>query len=372
MSFDGSLTRMRVRIPDQSVDTLFASVIGIDQLTTNAFAEVEIHIESSGNVLPFGFGPTAGLNPEICLRDNGGSSGSPLKPKADVQAPPCDGGEQGNFGFLDFKRYTDSSDSRCSSDYLIENMSAGIDHSLKLRTDPDGPMHENALSGAPHACPNGDGSVDRTLEQTGAPKLHEGLVSGIAGYPGRLTDPQTPYQTTILFGERLDNKPLWEFINPILSFNDDPATGAPSSCDPAVIAAGAPPHDAMIQCLGDYGTGAYTVDMFTGKALGDPTEYDLLESPRWAYVPALHKDFSDVGGGGTFQFVRFQPVFLQTIYYFCNVGCNEFNPGEGPPPQQGNRAQAVTALQVPPEALPDVVNEHAPGTRESIDYILVR
>jgi hypothetical protein len=339
VSFTAGLTEIRVRVPNRDVDTNFAGVIGINTIATSAFAEVTTGNGQSGAVLPFGLPPSAGGS-EICVKTGSGP----------LPAPPCDGPDEGNFGFLDFKNYTDPVS--CNSGDLIANIASGIDHFLETGSTNPSSVHENDF------CPNVNARPDRSKAQTGnvASKFHEGFVDSSSPMARLQRGPWTKINT---MGQLLDDKPLWEFISDGSGF-----------CAEATIAATLPnPHDGMAACLssGDVGSLRFFED--SGGISG---VYDLIESPRWAFVPGINVDFAS-GGSQDYIFTVFSPVFLQTLYGGCNAGsCKEFNPGEGSNINANKKAVAVTAFLIPNSSLPAEVIETFPGTELSIDYLLTR
>jgi len=66
ISFDG-LGRYRVVVPDQKVDSAFASVLGINSFSTGAMAEAELTINGVGGVLPFAVLGSAPSGSLICM-----------------------------------------------------------------------------------------------------------------------------------------------------------------------------------------------------------------------------------------------------------------------------------------------------------------
>ena len=339
VSFTEGLTELRVRVPNTDVPTNFAGVIGINTIATSAFAEVTTGNGQSGGVLPFGLPPSAG-SPEVCLKTGPGP----------LPAPPCDGPDEGNFGFLDFKIYTDPVS--CNAGDLIANIASGVDHFLETGSTNPSSVHEFDF------CPNINARPDRTKAQTGnvASKFHEGFVDS-SSPTARFQ--RGPWTKTNTMGQQLDDKPLWEFIS---AGND--------LCAEATIAATVPnPHDGMAACLSSGDAGSLRFFEDSGGISG---VYDLIESPRWAFVPNIKIDFVS-GGSQDYIFTSFSPVFLQTLYGDCNAGsCGEFNPGEGSNIGANKKAVAVTAFLIPITSLPAEVIAAFPGTEISIDYLLSR
>jgi len=355
ISWTRDFTTMRVRVPDVVFATTFGAAAGVDTLYTSAFAHVGV---GGGGpravILPFGLPPSA-TGSEVCLK----TGPSPFP------APPCDGPSEGNFGFLDFKRFTWPAGSNCSTNFVEENIAVGIDHALEVNTAVAGALHD--FAGADPACPNVFAGPDRTEEQNGTTNnLHNGLVDGTGSLAGRLA--RGPYAKTDVMGHMLDDKPLWEFI-------DYDSSAHPAECDPGDIAGAAVPHDAMAACIDAFITGThdplFTIDSVEGVAGND--RYDLQLSPRWALVPAIHVDFGVPLGTGPYEFIEFVPVFLQTVYGSCSaVSCREFSPGEGNTIPTNGRAGAVTAFVLPVGSYPAAVLDDLFIEEGELDYSLTR
>ena len=81
---------VRVRLPNQIVETHFGRVLGVQELATNADAIARLAPRGGGGILPFGLLATAGDGTHVCLRDGSGTCpGTVRRPDA------------GNFGALE-------------------------------------------------------------------------------------------------------------------------------------------------------------------------------------------------------------------------------------------------------------------------------
>src|SRR5690606_16182634 len=116
---------VRVNLPPQTVKTTFGRVLGVDELSTGADAIARITNRGGGGILPFGILATAGDGQHVCLRDN----------SAGLAEPPCDGGDQGNFGGLESPHYGNSelgTTKNCTGspkkDVIAVNIAVGLDH----------------------------------------------------------------------------------------------------------------------------------------------------------------------------------------------------------------------------------------------------
>lgn len=81
ISFDG-LGLYRVIVPDQIVPSAFASVVGIDEFSAGAFAEVELTINGVGGVLPFAVLGNAPSGSHICMRSSTNGTATPPRRRA--------------------------------------------------------------------------------------------------------------------------------------------------------------------------------------------------------------------------------------------------------------------------------------------------
>ena len=371
ISYSEFSTRVRVRIPNQTLSTGFGRVLGFSSLTTHAFAVAGLVYSFAAGVLPFGVLSTAANSTEVCLK----SSSNGTAP----DQTPCNGSVDGNFGNLDFAFYgnpalgTQTLCTGSQQDRLAANMILGVDHPLAVW---DGMLREDVDYCANHGADQG-ARPDAAMSQTGnGSALQPGMITGgaagstlanLIGRPlkGRLAN--TPYATTDLGGFQIDTKPRWEFIDPSLTT----ANGIPASCVRSAISTKAQ----MAPCLTDYKTSGSTTPLFTVDADTNTPQVDLQASPRFAYVPVLRETTWGTGNSATYTFQSFQPVFLQTTYYKCNGsgGCEHFDPGSAPTSNvNGNLGvQAVTAFLLPTNTLPASINSTAPGSSPGTSSIVL-
>lgn len=321
---------LRVRIPDQFVDTSFARIIGTDQLSTHADAVARIEpLDEAGAVVPFGI-PGGTGNGEICVKSSG--SGTAF--------PPCQGPSGGGFGEIDSELFGDFFGSpSCATpghDELAQNVALGIDHALTKWPDTDAAF-EGVTVGSPHpgdfgaggvsdyrnigfdACKIEDGAVVPEFEDHVTPPntmrvgvgfspqpIEDGLVSNLTflGKESRLQqgsndkrnirDKATTYQ--------LDNKGLWDYLNA-----ENP--GYPDECDGDTYGGLLLEEkiERMHICLDGY---SGTTALFTD---------DIDESPRLVWAPEYWHAAST--SGKSWQPVyRFRLVFLAGTYFNCSSG----------------------------------------------------
>ena len=354
ISFNTTISRVRVRMPDLHIGTNFAGIIGVDELTTSAFAEVDLIPSGSGGVLPFGLLAGA-TGPEVCLK----TGSAPV-------LPPCNGPDTGNFGTLDYPFFGNpviGTPEMCTGGgplRLAVNIAAGIDHRLSEYVSGT-PVDDRA------SCPDLALRPNQIAGRTGmvAQTLSDGLITGmdLAGHPipGRLTNGPWTTRLAQRNSPPLDDRPLWMFLDPSLTTTD-----APASCVGSITVIDSKAE--MAQCLVDYvAASSYTAPIFSADIDGT-SGVDLLRSPRLAWVPRFHESNWGPGASDPYRILRFEPVFLQTTYFACNSGTGGcagiFDPGEigsGLPVNNNRRAEALTALLLTPSMLPAAVIEPGPN-----------
>jgi hypothetical protein len=424
ISFTFGLTKIRVRVPDQSFNTYFAGVLGIHTLRTAANAEVETFDLKNGDILPFGI-PTADADATVgCPSDHPNG------------LYPCDGPASGNFNRLQVRQWGTSPplpthDCTHSNGMFEDNIANGVDHPLGIF--PQNPGYDVDLCADPNVA-NPPGIVQSNTgvaQSTLAPGFVTGSTGG-SGFDGRFTD--TPYPTSNIMGYAVDNKPLWEFIT---NYPGGPAlANAPDSCQGTSFSAGVnedwdedlwvslgmdpllddPDYDGtaasvreerasfehMARCLREYTQGVWDPGPgYIGQ--GDPANdysgafydaattgsgvlfgqagagsntalgvYDLQLSPRWAWSPI--GAFSN--GVSQFPITRYKPIFVQTLVSNCNAhGCSwVWNAGEtqdvGIP--AGNKIASGMSFQLPDSTLPQEVIDFGPNSEYVADYTLTK
>jgi hypothetical protein len=360
ISYNTAMTRVRVRLPSLRVPTMFAGVIGINALTVNAAAEAEIIPDGSGGLLPFGLPGGTANNTEVCLK-----SGS------QPNLPPCNGPVTGNFGSLDIAFYGNpvlGTPTVCTGETNLRlevNIAMGVDHPMDEYREAG--ESSEAIRNDRTLCPELEARPNQMLGQPGiGSNIDQGLLAGatLEGRPiaGRLT--RGPWATRHVRSDTpdVDNRPLWEFIDPSLA---DPTI--PSSCVRGSIDNKAE----MVACLDAYKIGGFTTPLFTADddVNGAP---DILQSPRLAFVPEFH-ELAWSTGSKPYPIKAFRAVFLQTLYFKCSSGqggsCDGvFDPGEpgsGMPAVKNDNIEALTALLLNDKMVPPVVLQRGPaGTRE--------
>jgi len=371
---DNGLQEARVRLPGTDVKTPFGGVIGMNSASVGAFAHAKVDIGASADVLPFAIGPTGASQAQSCLFAQATSN---------LDILPCDGNDSGNFGKLDLSLYGNSTlgtpricGNASPQTKMGVNVATGADHTFEVASKTAGTVNEVSN------CPIIPNPVDNIPVQTGnaAQGISDGLFYGVSspalegrimckdGDAGELAGKTSPACESVWnqFPERLDDTPLWDYINP----GNDLGSGA---CNPLGISDRA----GMETCM---------VEWKTIGSPGNPLFTEAIPTaPRFAAVPVLNADPS--GGTGTYDIIDFKPIYIETIYMKCNANsCDTIHsPGESNPTPPGcpnpvtpltshcgvpgngnaNAIEALTSFMLDLDMLPDSVADNfpsAPGT----------
>lgn len=367
---------VRVRVPDQLLDTSFAPVIGVNQLATNAGAISQV-LPSGGGILPFAVlgGVT---DSHYCLRTdtgsqgggNGNGNGNGNGGGGNSQAPdPCDGPQTGNFGTIDSPLTGNPAEEFqttrvCSSTaqfrVLATNIALGLDHPVTLNSDyPNSSITDD--------CGN-IGINSLYTDQGMGQGTGQGLVNGNSNdFESPVATPrlqQGPYANRSVAGNNLDNKPLWDFLLPQGTVLDpdvpvilDYGTNAPAECNPSTFDSGSFDWDGdgtvdsnrswqhMKACLETYVTGQVTngyVQIFRST---------IDTTPRFAYVPQFWETDFPNGASAIRNIQRFRAVYLQGVWFGTGGNQSVFHPGEPGSGFSGNVRQ-VSGFLIPDAALP--------------------
>ena len=399
---------LRVRVPDQFIDTSFARVMGFGQLSTNAAAIGQLAPSVPGGILPFAVLGGAGSG-HWCLRSDtgnqgggggqgGGQGGGPGGggPGGGAAPDPCSGPSTGNFGTIDAPLHGNTvlqTSTVCAQiaqfRVLATNIAIGFDHPVfpnngipsvaaARNVDVCGEEFANALS------------IDQGMGQG----TEQGLVNGGSNdFHSPLAIPrlQNSNVGTPVVGVQLDNQPLWNFLlndeDPIATVNGvvtvrlkysdtivsphpDPGVSwayAPAICDPDTFDNGTNDWDGdgtqdanrswkhMHACITEYTDGSYTAQVFS-SAIGG-TESNPV--PRFAYVPQFHQTSFPQGNSDWRDIARFRAVYLQGLWFGSGGNQTEWHPAEGGAPNSGNLRQ-VSAFLLPDEMLPEHLRSDPP------------
>jgi hypothetical protein len=377
ISFNAFDTRVRVKLPKLSVQASFARAIGIDTLTTSAFAESELVPTGFGRVLPFGIPSVSGSATELCLK-------SGQKPD---DTPPCSGPDSGNFGSVDLSLFgnpalgTPEICGNASANLKLQaNIILGTDHPLdewnEATPDPLDPTPE-VVRDDHILCPDLGARPNQVWAQTGVgSNLDDGLIAGMTldgkSLAGRLTMGPEANRAVRSGALPLDDRALWEYIPSTLT------TGIPASCLRSAFGPTASKAQ-MTTCIQDYVAGGHTAELFSEDADADG-QLDILETPRFGFVPLFHPvdgDGTFLSGTRAYLIKQFLPIFLQTTYFACNPGgcAGTFDPGEagsGLPVNSNKKADAVTAFVLNASMFPPLALENAAGGTVTKDLALRR
>jgi hypothetical protein len=325
---------LRVRLPDQVIETSFGKVVGVDTITTYAEAVVTMLPPGGGGALPFAIrsDSTAG---EICVDT---STGSKI-------VPPCDGNESGSFGNIapplfgneELNTSPSCGNQTSSNNYVPESIAMGIDHylhtfSLSQWTATGWSPSDNSSKKSVDAVSNMDecndtgGTVAEAADGTPINAVYvdtgnsvkaditEGLVTGKGFSDGGDALLTRSGDTRHVAGYDLDNQPLWQHLladgataeNKKSVDYDDSGTWAPNSCNPAEFS-GKSIEDKTAQmrtCLDDY-EGSFNGQIFANS---------IEDSPRVGTAPRLWHD--NLGSGLSFRPVKsYDIVYINTVHF---------------------------------------------------------
>lgn len=364
-----TFNHIRVRIPDQLIDTSFARAIGATTMSTFASAESESSLfPTEGNPPPFAVLSGASGGSVVCLRTS--SSGNPPaqmegagpgNPAIRGTTPdPCDAIEYDvdteMFGLLDPNSYFDGDGTiacrKNSNDYFI---AAGIDHTISSFIQKTGSPFSGSgeiedgtgCTGNPKNPVNGPNTIPVKSGLTDG-ELRCGMISAMAGtcsttVPGppssglssdaRLHQGDYVQSTYTFLGERMDNSALWDFFTRDDASGDIVFDDAPASCTDLATALNAgdatwdffDKRDTLIDCLVDWTAGNYEPIFAEG----------IWSTSRFAFVPLVHEqslESGDPDGPTTCPVSNqpncvhvddFVPTWYQTLYTRSTVSCTD-------------------------------------------------
>jgi hypothetical protein len=350
---------VRVNLPELEFSTTFGKIMGIDELQTSADAIARIASRGGGGILPFGLLAGAADGTHVCLRDSSGG----------LAEEPCDGPDAGNFGAIESPHYGTQPDGpaqNCTGspkkDLLAVNIARGIDH--RVVRDLDGSTsNENR-----DTCNVMDaGNAPDTLNTfTG---LSNGLVEGLAtgpvpgGYTPRLQQGTNPKRN--IFGSNLDDKPLWEYIDPaVLSTS---GFDVPPQCERSTFDNSVHPDfdwdgDGTMDRPESWEHLSDCLQVYVNGQAGHPAAYTaqlllpaLADSPRLAYVPQFHEN-SWGSGNEWLHVMTFKASWLQATWWKKNASTPPavFHPGEDGSFSGGGNWSLIqlSGIIIPDSALP--------------------
>jgi hypothetical protein len=332
---------LRVRMPDQAVDTTFANVIGVSELTTSAVAVALLQPgDASPPVVPYGISGATGPG-EACFGT--GPSGTAY--------PPCDGPSAGTFGTLlseffgDYYGTVDCGNPGATE--IATQTALGVDHLIASWLNPDGlsvskgdpwpgdlavlgytDTHRDACNNVGGVAQAVDSYPINTVRvDTGFPSnaMESGLVSNdmFYGQKSRLQQegehlsggPAVPNTTRDVVKRRqgannvvweLDNHGPWDYL--LAS-----ASAVNSACDPTTYTAALDEiekAERFNQCLAAYEANP-----------SKPVIFDdyLDRSPRLVWTPQYW--FTLPTSGLSWEPVHsFRMAFVAGTFYNCSAG----------------------------------------------------
>lgn len=345
-----AFSRIRVRVPDQATPMTFARVLGFLTIETHAIAEVEMTPLLEQGAFPAAVFNGALAGSTVCIKTGTGSSNT----------TSCGDPSTGNFGNFNPYYYqevnptypTSKCDSGGSVDGLAYIMANGLDHTLGIA---DGAGLGERVNG--NDCPGSAGPINPDRVRSGAgysnSDVTRGLVTGgtfdSEPYVGRFVQNgeswASDHGAIQVFGEMLDNRPLWTFLSEDQAEAADAAIRALGS----VIVDGAPTDVTGFDSCDDAANGVWFAedpngsrtnfedagialaecltyfDRFLRPALeADEAAYpelrdglfveDLYDSKRITIVPEYHQVAPIGNNACCYDLKDFKPVYLNSLW----------------------------------------------------------
>jgi hypothetical protein len=323
--------RLRVRVPEQTTDAVFSRILGVVGLVTDAVAEIQLEDTVASGAFPAAVFSGAGAGDFFCIKT--GTSG-----QASCGAPST-----GDFGNFQPYFYTElapgNPNTLCTSGNQVAPLSRsiadGIDHFLGVSPNPVGTKRNGAN------CPGFPGPFFPDRVDSGGGNsptdITDGLVKGgnyDGAFTGRLTRkiwPSGTYGTATIFGNQIDNRPLWSYID--TNVLDAAAADTTTPPPPAVCyaaAAGPVNHSDSTDLVAEAMFTQAQADLVACLSHADtPSSVlheDLYESPRLTIVPRYWESTALASNACCYNIKAFVPVFIDGIWtaegpmWTCNNG----------------------------------------------------
>ncbi|MFZ6003845.1 MAG: pilus assembly protein TadG-related protein [Actinomycetota bacterium] len=348
ISFSAGFDRVRVRIPNQTINTTFGRVVGLNSFTSSAFAEVST-TPAGGGALPFVVTSLNGPGDQICLRTDGTGGDEPpdQPPPPDdpygqgFQLDPCNeqsfDTHEGGRGTIKPYFYV-GCNRPTGNQSIVDAIMVGMDHQIGV-FDPEVTLapgaSANLLDSNPGARIDGGGGCTVALPNTvdidtglTAQLLRCSLLevpcasgsSATSGQSGRLSGPIA----TAEFAELgVNDTALWDY------FVGSLPSGSPASCTVAKsnLTEFYLRRAALRDCLTNWTSGQLFTD-------------DIADQKRLGFVPRIAErglcdtqpnppSDPDCQGNGPLSNVHvnnFSPVYIDGLYQ-DNAGiCDLTNP----------------------------------------------
>ncbi|MEX1271093.1 MAG: hypothetical protein WEB55_01435 [Acidimicrobiia bacterium] len=320
ISWNSTYTTMRVRIPNQTVDTSFGKILGVETLSTFAVAEASVRGLGVGGSLPSGaFGGT-GPGTEICIKTGTG-------PNLEAHQS-C--GEPSTGDFQNFLPYFYENDLCADGEQgteIARTIAEGLDHYFGTAEGPglgqrlNGDWCKNPPKVGGPAFPD---SVNPAAGYHAASDVSMGLITGgafIAPYDGRLD--RGPYQSGPvgasdgfeIFEHTIDNRPLWSYFltsgslhqdcEAVGSLPDNPTFGtyavSANTLGLTEVTSWGEAKELLVECLQNQSSQLFDMD-------------EITSTPRLASVPRFWQTTNCPNQACTYDIMDFVPVFIQDMW----------------------------------------------------------
>lgn len=313
--------KIRVRVPEQTTPPFFSRVIGFSGLITDAAAEAELDGFGESGAFPSAVFSGAATGDSFCIKTGTGAANS----------QSCGAPSSGDFGNFQPYFYTEiapgNPKTQCTSGNqpapLARAIADGLDHFLGTTPSEPGDRRNG------DDCPQFPGPLFPNRVDSGSGYSNNDITDGLivggnydGAYDGRLTRTTwgAPHGTATMFGETLDNRPLWSYIDPnTITMATHPACyeawdEGPDShndyndavAESEFVAA----QENMRDCL--LGTNA------TPPQPNDPPASlfvdELYQTLRLTIVPKYHQDTPLGNNACCYDIESFVPVFLDGVW----------------------------------------------------------
>lgn len=194
VSYGPGFTTMRVRVPKRDLQTLFAGVIGVNSLSTSKAAVAALVRIGPGGLRPFTL--LSGFSSGSFCLDSGAGGNS---------TQPCDGGNTGNYGVLDFASCT-------GRHSFADSIAGGADHPYGSQgAHGVGRISDDCTQPLPNVIAPEPGNMvgQETPALIGNGTFADGGPALLRRFPSNRNSFSPAWQIT---NDGLDNRPLWEFI----------------------------------------------------------------------------------------------------------------------------------------------------------------
>lgn len=349
ISFSAGFDRVRVRMPDQTVKTNFARVVGLNSFTSSAFAEVST-TPAGGGALPFVVTALNGAGDHICLRTDGTGGAEPPDEKpppgdpygTGFQLDPCNkanyDAQQGARGTIKPYWYN-GCNKPTGNQSIVDAIMVGMDHQLGV-FEPEVSLSPgssaNALDSNAGARFDGGGACTTIFPNT--VDVDTGLTTGLltcallespcnsgssatAGKSGRLSGNSSVAKFVEL---GVNDQPLWNY------FVSSLPSGSPASCSTAKsgLTEFYLRRAALSDCLAKWTSGQLFQD-----SIGDEKRLGFVpriaESAICDVQPSPPSDPDCQGSNGPLDNVHvnsFSPVYIDGLYQDGSGICDTTNP----------------------------------------------